>query len=76
MARTRITTEDLDTAAEWLDVAENSPDGDEGEACHRVAAWLREEAARREDALAIRSVAREQGVSSAFVRRALKAARF
>lgn len=57
----RVTIEDLETAAEWLDVYEH--DGSEGyneaEGCYRVAAWLRQEARRRLEANAVEGAVRK-----------------
>lgn len=66
----RPTIEDLQTAAEWLDINE----GEDGEAvsCHAVADWLRREAARRQTAQVVTTVARETGRSRAIVRKAIK----
>jgi hypothetical protein len=41
----RVTIEDLDVAAEWLDI--NDGDNGEKESCRAVAAWLRKEVERR-----------------------------
>lgn len=65
----RMTTADLLTAAEWLDV--NEGDNGETDACQRVAAFLRAEADRRDREASVRAIAREKGVPAKAVRRAL-----
>lgn len=71
------TAEEMDLAAEWLDV--NEGDDGEGDACHAVAAWLREiaKAAATREAVtaAVHDYAREHGVKPAAVRKALRAVR-
>lgn len=65
----RVSVTDLETAAEWLGI--NEGDEGEAEACQRVAAWLRGEAARRLDAAAIRGAAKTAGVPLRVARKLL-----
>jgi uncharacterized membrane protein len=57
----RVSVEDLELAAEWLDV--NEGDAGEAEACHRVAEWLRAEADRRGQDRIVRRLAKEAGTT-------------
>lgn len=66
----RVTDEDLIIAAEWLSV--NEGDNGESESCQRVAAMLERMIKQRHENAAVRSVAKENGVSHAQVRRALR----
>ena len=66
----RLSIADLEVAAEWLDY--NEGDDGEGDACRRVAAWLRAEAERREAENTARHIARKTGASLAQVRAALR----
>jgi hypothetical protein len=65
----RVSTDDLNIAADWLEV--NEGDNGEAEACRRVAAFLQAEIDRRHKAAAVRAIAREKNVSPALVRKAL-----
>lgn len=68
---TRISIDDLEVAAEWLDEYElgktNAP---EAESCRRVAAWLRAEADKRLSGIAVRQLVRERGIPGAEARAA------
>lgn len=64
----RVSADDFEQAAQWLDECDingMTP------SCIRVAQWLRVEATRRHKEAAIRGLAREKGLSTASVRRAL-----
>jgi DNA-binding GntR family transcriptional regulator len=69
----RVSTEDLATAAEWLEVNEG-PEG-ENEACKRVAKWINREIEKRMiragQNAAISALAKKEGVSKTAVRRAI-----
>jgi hypothetical protein len=65
----RVSTDDLNIAAAWLEA--NEGDEGEAEACQRVAAFLHAEIDRRHKAAAVRVIAREKNVSPAMVRKAL-----
>lgn len=67
----RMTTNDMHIAADWLDMYEDAPDGNEAAGCRRVAAFLRAEADRRDREALVRAIAREKGMPAAAVRRAL-----
>lgn len=67
----RVSVNDLLTAAAWLDC--NEGDEDEAAACSRVACFLRSEADRRNEASAVRQVVAALGVSPAKARAALAA---
>ena len=58
--------DDMYIASQWLDVYEGAEDA---EACHRVAAWLKQQA----DAKELRKAARDAGVSTAKLRKAITA---
>jgi hypothetical protein len=73
------TAADLELAATWLEEYNDGdtldPNGDHDEAAEvmfRVAAWLRKEAARREEASQVRAVAKQYGVSEARARAAIR----
>lgn len=71
----RVTADNLAFAAEWLDCYDGTGEnGDvEGEAVmHRVADWLRAEAARREEAAAVRQIVARTGHTPATVRAHLR----
>lgn len=73
---TRVTVDDLELAATWLEAYESSDEdaiADEAQATmFRVAAWLRSEARhRQEDAIARRLVAK-RGVTTAQARAAIR----
>lgn len=68
----RVTTEQLATAAEWLDT--NNGEQGEAEACSAVAEWLRAEIQRRLVDAAAREVASATGVRPAQAKHALRAA--
>lgn len=69
----RVTTDDLLGAADWLDYFDAEPGNEEGgEAMKRVAEWLRNEAARREETNAIRAGARKAGVPAAALRAVIR----
>jgi len=65
-------SEDLRTAAEWLDVNEGT-DG-ESDSRKRVADWLRRKAGNLEYEATVRRVAKETGKSPQKVRAAIEAA--
>ena len=62
---------DLHIAAGWLEEYEADEGDTARDACWRVAAYLREEADRRELNTTVASVASEKGVSVALVRQAI-----
>jgi hypothetical protein len=66
----RLSDEDLDAAAAWLDF--NEGEHGEKESCHRVAEALRAEVERREEDRKIKVVAKENGVPATLVRSALR----
>lgn len=65
----RVSTEDLNIAANWLEV--NEGDNGEAEACQRVAAFLQAEIDRRHRKAAVRSIVREKNIPARLVRQAL-----
>lgn len=62
----RISTDDLDIAAQWLEGYDGEGD-DAEQRCHRVAAWLRRQIEQRE----IEAVARRNNVSRRIARQAI-----
>lgn len=66
----RVSSDDIDTAIEWLRVNEGA-DG-EAEACQRVAALLEAELKRRIADAGVRAAAKALGVKPALVRTALR----
>ena len=69
---TRVSSDDLAFAVEWLDAYDAAPDDEaNGAAAQRVIAWLNAEIDRRAKDAVIRDVARRKGVSTAFVRKAI-----
>lgn len=71
----RVTTDQLEKAAEWLRAYEPAPMEDQGDACARVAEWIEAELARRAQEAAVRRIVRRTGASPARARLALLAAR-
>jgi hypothetical protein len=67
----RVTVIELEMAAEFLDTYDASDDDPNGERCRRVAAWLRDEIARRENGMVVREIAKRAGVSTARAKAAL-----
>jgi hypothetical protein len=67
----RISLDDLDLAAQWLDCNE----GENGEmgSCHRVRDWLLAEIKRREKEATIRTAMKQTGATRRTVVRALDA---
>lgn len=66
MSAKRPSINAMDTAAQWLDV--NDGERGEGDECHAVAKWLREQIAAAE----LRAAAKQAGVPTAAVRRAMR----
>lgn len=58
-------TDDLFIASQWLDIYDGAEDA---EACHRVSAWLRQQAEAKEQ----RELAKENGVSVKHMRNLLE----
>jgi hypothetical protein len=67
----RVSIDDLEFAATWLEAYEGSEEcgGDENVAiAQRMATWLRAEAAKREEEMVVRTVVRKTGATPAKVR--------
>lgn len=72
----RVSVDDLLLAADWCEYYEADADGEEDrEACHRVARWLRAEAAKRQEDAFVRAAAQRYGVTPAKARAALRRSR-
>jgi hypothetical protein len=67
----RVTTDDLEFAATWLDCYEGQDDDGNNAAAVRVAAWLRAEVARRERDADVRAVVARTGATKEQARAAL-----
>ena len=52
----RVSSEDLDFAAEWLSFYEDERDGADNARMQAVAEWLRQEATRRREASVVRRI--------------------
>jgi hypothetical protein len=68
----RVTTDDLEMAAQWLMYYDGADDDPNGPACARVAAWLLAEAARREEDQTVRKLVKQTGAAPSRVRRILR----
>ncbi len=66
----KITIQDLETAAMWLEI--NDGDNGESESCLRVADWLNAEAAKRIKESAIRAAAKSAGIAFKDAKRVLR----
>ena len=72
----RVSRDDLDFAATWLDNYEGQDDDDENNAAAtRVSAWLRAEIARRDEDADVRRVVARTGTTRARARAALRTRR-
>jgi hypothetical protein len=70
----RVSADDLDLAATWLEAYEASEDDTNGETLARVAAWIRAEVVRRRTEATVHQLAITHGVTPAAARRALRKA--
>lgn len=66
--KTRVSVDDLLFAATWLEGYEGEDDDANNEAAARVAAWLRTEVDRREEAVIVSRLIKTTGLSRAKAR--------
>jgi hypothetical protein len=72
----RVSRDDLELAAQWLgEYQDGNGTEEDALAVYRAEAWLRAEVARRDDAAAVRQIARATGGTVAQARAALAKAR-
>jgi hypothetical protein len=70
----RVSVDDLEFAATWLDNYEGQDDDENNAAAVRVAAWLRAEIAKRAEDVGVRAIVAQTGVEPARARAALRRA--
>jgi hypothetical protein len=71
-SRERVTADDLELAATWLESYESDEGDDAAEAMEAVAALLRKEAYARREAATVRQLVKETGATPARARQALR----